>query len=94
MYYAYHQQTSAGYPFYLDAAGNMQSFEPDTSYREVILYERGTYYNNMECKPAIGISMQQMSIGVGNATKDYKEQCWSIGNTDKEKYVTCTKTVN
>jgi hypothetical protein len=47
VYYANHRQTPAGYPFYSDDAGNPQFFEPDSSYKEVVLYERGTYYNNM-----------------------------------------------
>jgi hypothetical protein len=42
IYYANNQQTPAGYPFYLDRAGNMQFFEPDiASSRQHVFYESG-----------------------------------------------------
>ncbi|MDR1666136.1 MAG: discoidin domain-containing protein, partial [Bacteroidales bacterium] len=47
VYYADHRQTPAGFPFYPDTAGNIRYFEPDSSYKEIILYERGIYYNHM-----------------------------------------------
>jgi hypothetical protein len=42
VYYANNRQTPAGYPFYLDNAGNMQFFEPDTaSFRQYVFNESG-----------------------------------------------------
>jgi hypothetical protein len=43
VYYANHRQTSAGYPFFIDRARNVQYFKPDTaSCREHVFHECGT----------------------------------------------------
>jgi hypothetical protein len=59
VYYANHQQTPAGFPFYLDNAGNMQYFEPDVaSCRKHVFYSSGTSYSGEPIKIIAGTTYE------------------------------------